>query len=158
MQSSTFLCTIDITFLCNITFANFFSYYSNQQLLYWQFFVTFNSYIWFWLNFGLFLGSMWGSKTVLGSTHVVERCSFSMIPWILTYEFVLILGSSLSFWGPNGLVWGVGVGFDKCFGVYSCSWTTFIFYVSFNSGIWFWLNVGVIFYFLGHNGLFWELG
>ena len=29
---------------------------------------------------GLFFGSMWGSKTVLGSTHVVERCSFSMIP------------------------------------------------------------------------------
>ena len=116
LQCWTFLCKIDITFLCNITFANFFSYYSNQQLFYWQFFVTFNSYIWFWLNFGvifyfwglngLFLGSMWGSKTVLGSTHVVEWCSYSMIPWILTYKFDLILGPSLSFWGPNGLVWG----------------------------------------------------
>ena len=29
---------------------------------------------------GLFLGSMWGSKTVLGSTHVVEQLSFCMIP------------------------------------------------------------------------------
>ena len=29
---------------------------------------------------GLFLGSMWGSKTVLGSTHVVERLSYCMIP------------------------------------------------------------------------------
>ena len=29
---------------------------------------------------GIFLGSMWGSKTVLGSTHVVEQLSFSMIP------------------------------------------------------------------------------
>ena len=29
---------------------------------------------------------------------------------------------------------------SSCFGVYSCSWTTFIFYVSFNSDIWFWLN------------------
>ena len=28
----------------------------------------------------LFLGSIWGSKTVLGSTYVVEQFSFSMIP------------------------------------------------------------------------------
>ena len=44
---------------------------------------------------------------------------------------------------------GVGKGFKNCSGVYSCSWTTFIFYVSFNSDIWFWPNFGVIFYFLG---------
>ena len=40
---------------------------------------------------------------------------------------------------------GVGVGFNNCFWVYSCSWTTFIFYVSFNYDIWFGLNFGVIF-------------
>ena len=28
---------------------------------------------------GIFLGSMWGSKTVLGSTYVVEQLLFSMI-------------------------------------------------------------------------------
>ena len=44
---------------------------------------------------------------------------------------------------------GVGVRFDNCFGVYSCSWTIFIFYISFNSGIWFRLIFGVIIYFWG---------
>ena len=29
---------------------------------------------------GIFLGSMLGSKTVFGSTHVVEQLSFSMTP------------------------------------------------------------------------------
>ena len=28
----------------------------------------------------LFLGSMWGTKTVLNSIHVVEQLSFSMVP------------------------------------------------------------------------------
>ena len=41
---------------------------------------------------GIFLGSMWGSKTVLGSTNVVEQLSFSMFPSILTFYFDLILG------------------------------------------------------------------
>ena len=53
---------------------------------------------------GLFLGSMSVLKTVLGSNHVVEQLSFSMMPWIVTLEFDPILGSFLSFWGPNGLV------------------------------------------------------
>ena len=34
----------------------------------------------FWGPNGLFLGSMLGSKTVLGSANVVEQLSFSMIP------------------------------------------------------------------------------
>ena len=50
------------------------------------------------------------SKTVLGSTHVFEQLSFSMIPSILTFEFDLILGSFLTFWGPNGLIFGSGLG------------------------------------------------
>ena len=53
---------------------------------------------------------------------------------------------------------GVGVRFDNYFGVYSCSWTTFIFYVSLNSGIWFLLNIGFIFYFFGPNRLFFGVG
>ena len=36
-----------------------------------------------------------------------------MIPWILTFEFDLIVGSFLFFLGPNGLVRGVRVGFDN---------------------------------------------
>ena len=51
---------------------------------------------------GLFLGSMLGSKSVFGSTHVVEQLSFSMNPSILTFKFDLILGSFLTFWGING--------------------------------------------------------
>ena len=77
------------------------------------FYVSFNSDIWFWFNFGsfftfwdsngLFLGSMWGSKTVFESTHVVEQLSFSLIPWILTFEFDLIFGSFFChFWA---LMW-----------------------------------------------------
>ena len=43
-----------------------------------------------------------------GSTYVVEQLSFSMFPSILTFEFDLILGSFLTFWGPNGLILGLG--------------------------------------------------
>ena len=46
-------------------------------------------------------------------------------------------------------IFGVGEGFKNCFGVNSCSWTTFIFYVTLISDIWFWLIFGVIFYFFG---------
>ena len=49
-----------------------------------------------------------GSTTVLGSTHVVEQLSFSMFPSILTFDFDIILGSFLTFWGPNGLFLGSG--------------------------------------------------
>ena len=66
------------------------------------------SFFTFWGPNGLFLGSGFGSKTVLGSTHVVEQLSFSMFPSILTFVFDLILGSFLSFWGPNGLFLGLG--------------------------------------------------
>ena len=46
-----------------------------------------------------------GLKTVLGSTHVVEQLSFSMFPSILTFDLDSILGSFLTFWGPNWLFW-----------------------------------------------------
>jgi len=42
----------------------------------------------------------------LGYTHLVEKLRFSMNPSILTFEFDLILGSFLTFWGPNGLFLG----------------------------------------------------
>ena len=53
---------------------------------------------------------MWGLKTVLGSTHVIEQLSFSFFLSILTIDFDLILGSFLTFWGPNGLFLGLGLG------------------------------------------------
>ena len=62
----------------------------------------------FWGPKMLFLGSGNGPKTVLGSPHVVEQLSFSMLPSILTFDFDLILGSFLTFWGPNGLFLGLG--------------------------------------------------
>ena len=67
------------------------------------------------------LGLGKGSKTVLGYTHVVDQVSFSMFPSILTFDFDLIFWPFLTFGGPNGLLFGVGVGFETCFGVCSCS-------------------------------------
>ena len=90
-------------------------------------------------------------KAVLGSTYVVKQLSFSMIPSILTFTFYLILRSFLAFLGPIGLFWKSEVRdrLNNFFGFYSCSWATFIFYVSFNSDFWFCLKFGVIFGFLG---------
>ena len=51
---------------------------------------------------GYFWGLVKGSKTVLWSTHVVEQLSFAMFPSIQTFNFDSILGSLLTFWGPNG--------------------------------------------------------
>ena len=73
-----------------------------------DFYLILESFLTFWGPNGLFLGLWKGSKTVLGSTHVVEQLSFSMLPSILTFDFDLILGSFLTFWGPNGLFLGLG--------------------------------------------------
>ena len=45
----------------------------------------------------------------MGSTHVAEQLLFSMFPSILTFDFALNLGSFLTFWGSNGLFFGVRV-------------------------------------------------
>ena len=57
----------------------------------------------------------------LESTHVVEQLIFSLVSPILTFDFDIIWGLFLTFKGPNGLLFWVGVGFKNCFGVYSCS-------------------------------------
>ena len=54
--------------------------------------------------------------TVLGSTQVVEQLSFSLFLSILTFDFDLILGSFLTFWGPNGLFLGLGKGSNSVLG------------------------------------------
>ena len=59
------------------------------------------------------LGRGWIKKSVLWSTHVVDLLSFSMFPLILTFGFDLILGSFLTFWGPNGLF--LGLRYQKLF-------------------------------------------
>ena len=44
---------------------------------------------------GYFWGWGKGSNIVLGSTHVVEQLSFSMLSSFLIFDFYLILGSFL---------------------------------------------------------------
>ena len=51
------------------------------------------SFFTFWGPNELFLGLGKGSNTVLGSTHVVEQLSFSMLSSILTFYFCLIWGN-----------------------------------------------------------------
>ena len=79
----------------------------------------------------------------------------SVGPRLLIFQKKL-QGPEMPFWGFR-TCWGWGR-VQQHFRVYSCSWITFIFFVSFNFDIWFWLNFGVIFYFLGPNGLFLALG
>ena len=54
-------------------------------------------------------------------------------PSVLTFAFDLIFG-------PKWALFEVVVEFKNCFEVYSCSWTTFTFYDSFNSDVWIWPN------------------
>ena len=68
---------------------------------------------------GFFWG--WGMVQKLFWGLIIEQHSYSMFPSILTFDFDLILGSFLTFGGPNGLFLGVGVGFENYFGAYSCS-------------------------------------
>ena len=62
------------------------------------------------------MGSFWG-----WGTHVIEQLLFSMFSSIVNFDFNLILGSFLTFLGPNGLIFGVGLEFKGYFWVYSCS-------------------------------------
>ena len=79
-----------------------------SSILTFDFDLLLGSFLIFWGPNGQFLGLGWGSTTVLGSTYVVEKLSFSMFPSILTFDFDLILGSFLTFFGPNGLFLGSG--------------------------------------------------
>ena len=78
------------------------------SILTFDFDLILGSFLTFWGPNELFLVLGKGSKTILGSTHVVEQPSFSMLPSILTFEFDLNLGSFLTFWGPNGLFLELG--------------------------------------------------
>ena len=52
----------------------------------------------------------------MGSTYVVEQLSFSLFFSILIFYFDLILGSYLTFWGPNWLFFGLGKGSNTVLG------------------------------------------
>ena len=61
----------------------------------------------FWGKIGYFEG--WGQiQIVFGSTHIVQQLLFSLLPSILTFDFDSILGSFLTFWGPDGLFLRLG--------------------------------------------------
>ena len=64
----------------------------------------------------------WGQvQIVLWSIHIVQQLIFSMFPSVLTFDFGLILGLFLTFWGPIGLFFGFNVGLKNCFSFHSCS-------------------------------------
>ena len=52
----------------------------------------------------------------MGSNYVVEQLSSSLFLSIMTFDFDIILGSFLTFWGPNGLFLGLGKGSNSVLG------------------------------------------
>ena len=59
--------------------------------------------------FGALIGSFWGRSRVqklVWGLHGLEQLLFSMFSSILTFDFDLILGSLLTFFGLNGLFRG----------------------------------------------------
>ena len=55
----------------------------------------------------------------------VQKHCFSMFPLILTFDFNLIYGLFLAFWGPNGLFFGVGIRLKNHFRVCSLLFSMF---------------------------------
>ena len=55
----------------------------------------------------LFLGSEWDAKIFLWSTNLVEQLLFSMLSSFVNFDFNSILGSFLTFLGPNVLILGL---------------------------------------------------
>ena len=76
----------------------------------------------------------------------------------MTFDFDLIFGSFLTFWGPNGLFLGLGNGSNTILGstyvVEQLSFSTFPSFLTFE----FDLILGSFLTFRGSNGLFWGLG
>ena len=96
--------------------------------------------------------------TVLGSAHVVEQLSFSLFLSILTFDVDSILGSFLTFWGPNGLFLGMGRGPNTVLGstqvIEQLSFSLFLSILTFD----FDSILGSFLTFWGPNGLFLGLG
>ena len=104
------------------------------------------------------MGLGYGSTTDLGSTHVVEQLSFSLLLSILTFDFDSILESFSTFWGPNGLFLGLAIWSKIVFGstheVEQLSFCMFLSFLTFE----FYLIFGSFFTLWGPKGLFSGLG
>ena len=77
-------------FWAEVGFDNCFGVYSFSlflAILTFDFDLILGSFLKFWGPNGLFWGLGWGSKSVLGSTHVVFQVSFCMFPSILVMDF-----------------------------------------------------------------------
>ena len=104
------------------------------------------------------MGLKKSSKSVLGSTHVDEQLLFPIVPSLLTFDFDLLLGSFLTFWGSNGLFLRLG------YGSKTVSWSTHVVvqlsFCMFPSILVldFYLIFGSFFTFWGPYGLFLGLG
>ena len=92
---------------------------------------------------------------IFWSTHTAEQYLF-----LCFLQFLLLMLSNFfqfkgcfGLFGPKCAILSVTIRFRNCFGVYSYSATTFIFYVSFNSDIWFWLDFGSFLTFWWPKGL-----
>ena len=97
-----------------------------------------------WATLGFSVGSsavirFWGPLIMVKNFYFLCILQFWLL--VLTQFWALVL----HFFHISG----VEVGLKKYFGVYSCSWATFVFYVSLNSDNWFWLNFWIIFTFSG---------
>ena len=125
---------------------------------------SFNSNFWFLLHLGvnLFFGALmgfflgwgmvrklfWGQPLYLNNFHFL--CFLEFWRLILTEFWVNFI-----LFGALWAIFGVGVGFENCIGVHSCTWTTFIFYASFRSDIFDFDSMsGSFLTFWGPNGLF----
>ena len=77
------------------------------SILTFDFDIIFGSFLAFSGPNGLIFGLGEGSKSVLGSNHVVEQLSFSMFPSTLAFDFDLMLGSFFDFLALKGLFLGL---------------------------------------------------
>ena len=103
---------------------------------------------------GLGKGSKTSLRSTYGSTHVVEQLSFSLFLSILTFDFDLILGSFLTFWGPYRLFLGLEKGSNivlwSTYVVEQLSYSLFLSILTFD----FDLILGSFLTVWGPNGLF----
>ena len=95
-------------------------------------------------------------ENISRSSHIAEQNLFSLFPSFLTFDFISFKGGFWPF-GLQNAILRVRIRFKNCVGVYSNSAKTFIFFVSFNSDIWFRLNLGLVLAFWGPNQLFFGL-
>ena len=117
---------------------------------------------WFWGRVRVQM-LFWGLHIQLNNFHFLWflQLFWNWLSFWVIFDFLepywAIFGVIFNFFG--GLLWaifGVRVKFKNCFGVYSCSWITFIFYTYFNFNFWVWLDFGVIFLIFGAlMGWFW---